>query len=97
MKPRPEWVEMFRRRNVTLVFDSDPAGEFGLARWIKALKGVANELRIAKLPEGEDVVRMQRYQGPELLSEGAVCSAPAYHGTVRDVFADYRRSLAVHA
>lgn len=56
MKPRPEWVEMFRRRNVTLVFDSDPAGEFGLARWIKALKGVANELRIAKLPEGEDVV-----------------------------------------
>ncbi|MCA8925129.1 MAG: hypothetical protein KDD82_25185 [Planctomycetes bacterium] len=48
-------------------------------------------------PEGEDVVRMQRYQGPELLSEGAVCSAPAYHGTVRDVFADYRRSLAVHA
>lgn len=53
-KPRPEWVEQVRGRNVTILFDADDAGRRGLISWIKALG--SGSVRVAMLPEGEDAV-----------------------------------------
>ena len=50
----PEWVEQLAGRNVTLLFDSDTAGRTGLRKWVKALHGRVESLRIAHLPEAND-------------------------------------------
>ncbi len=55
-KPRPEWVDPLKRRNVTILFDADPAGRRGAEAWVKSLKSVAGVVRVAMLPEGEDAV-----------------------------------------
>lgn len=59
-KPRPEWVDQLKGRNVTLMFDADESGCRGAAQWIGVLAPQAS-LRVAALPEGEDAVS----SGPE--------------------------------
>jgi len=43
-------------------------------------------------PAGQDVVRMQRYQGATPIREGALVLVEEFGETFRDVLADYRRS-----
>ncbi|RKZ95673.1 MAG: hypothetical protein DRQ40_03055 [Gammaproteobacteria bacterium] len=44
---RPEWVDLFRGRKVTIVFDSDQAGRSAARAWSQSLAGVAAELRVS--------------------------------------------------
>lgn len=48
------WIERLSNRRVTLLFDADGAGRMGLKRWVRALLGKAESVRIAFLPEGLD-------------------------------------------
>jgi hypothetical protein len=54
-KPRREWVEQMAGREVTIMFDADEAGRRAAATWASALLGVADVVRVAVLPEGNDV------------------------------------------
>lgn len=47
---RPEAAELFRGLKVCVVQDCDDAGQMGAAKWLKALYGVAEEVRQVKLP-----------------------------------------------
>jgi hypothetical protein len=52
--PRPEWLELLRGKDVTLVFDADEPGVNCAAVWANALVGVARHVGVARLPEGKD-------------------------------------------
>jgi len=58
---QPSWRIFMRDRRVTLLFDADDAGRAAAERWATALSGVAADVRVAALPDGEDATSA----GPE--------------------------------
>lgn len=53
-KPKDEWVDRFRGRSVTLLFDGDDAGRRGAASWAVGLHGAADQIRVASLADDHD-------------------------------------------
>jgi len=44
------WAEVFRGHRVHIIHDADDTGDIGAAKWIKALVGIAAEVRHVRLP-----------------------------------------------
>lgn len=63
----PEQARMLQRfvETVVLCFDSDRAGQEAVARSLPALLGCGLEVKVARLPEGEDPDSLIRGKGPE--------------------------------
>lgn len=63
----PEQARLLRRfvESVTLCFDSDRAGQEAVARSMPALLECGIDVKVARLPEGEDPDSLIRGQGPE--------------------------------
>ncbi len=63
----PEQARMLQRfvETVVLCFDSDRAGQEAVARSLPALLGCGLEVKVARLPEGEDPDSLIRGQGAE--------------------------------
>ena len=54
-KPKKHLLEVFSGKLVAVVHDPDDAGEKGATRWATAIAAVAKEVRIVRLPGGEDL------------------------------------------
>lgn len=52
---KPVWLERFKNRHVIIAFDGDIAGRRAARRWYDKLKPVATAVRVASLPDGEDL------------------------------------------
>ena len=52
---REAWRYLFVEKDVRIVFDGDDAGASGARRISRILNGVAREVEIVELPEGQDV------------------------------------------
>lgn len=47
---QPQWLSIFKGKTVYVCHDCDKAGQYGAARWCKALLGIAKEVRNVLLP-----------------------------------------------
>lgn len=56
-KPKDEWIDHLRGRDVTLLFDADDAGRRGAAMWALALFGAADSIKVASLADGMDACK----------------------------------------
>lgn len=82
-KPRPQWIDPLKGRTVTILFDADPAGRRGVSAWVNALSGVADEIRVAMLPEGEDAVSAGQDETIQALRSAWPATTPPAGGLQR--------------